>query len=247
MARNLSSDLLDRLRLRVADPVGRIDAPDTSPHTSYLGGVFETSRVEIGTGAPPPGQPPLPPPATDDDVASARQALGFNLPPDLEQLYRQVANGGFGPSGGLGSLESIAEHYRSLTDHPPHERGAEWPAHMLPVGLTAPGADCYDIRSGRIAYWDGEPPADPPDGQGWDDSFRTEADSLEAWLEAWLAKPPFAEQQKEQIEAALLDNMRTTLAHWRAMSPEERAEYGLSEEGWEEELFGHLGIDLTDL
>ncbi|MDX1486065.1 MAG: hypothetical protein R3229_16460 [Alphaproteobacteria bacterium] len=29
--------------------------------------------------------------------------------------------------------------------------------------------------------------------------------------------------------------------------PGERAEMGLPEEGWEEELFGHLGIDLGKL
>ena len=42
-------------------------------------------------------------------------------------------------------------------------------------------------------------------------------------------------------------NKDNRLAYWRAKSVEERAEFGLPEEGWEEELFGHLGIDLTKL
>ncbi len=41
----------------------------------------------------------------------------------------------------------------------------------------------------------------------------------------------------------LLDDLRTSLEYWRAMTPEERAEYGLPEVGWEQELFGHLGVD----
>jgi hypothetical protein len=31
------------------------------------------------------------------------------------------------------------------------------------------------------------------------------------------------------------------------MTPEQRAEMGLPEEGWEKELFGHLGVDLEGL
>ena len=54
-------------------------------------------------------------------------------------------------------------------------------------------------------------------------------------------------QINQELEAALRENMKTTLAYWRAKSPEERAEFGLPEEGWEEELFGHLGIDLKYL
>lgn len=45
----------------------------------------------------------------------------------------------------------------------------------------------------------------------------------------------------------MLDGMRRTLAEWRAKTPQERAEFGLPEIGWEKELFGHLNIDLDDL
>ncbi|MGW2214214.1 SMI1/KNR4 family protein, partial [Nonomuraea sp. NPDC001684] len=39
----------------------------------------------------------LPPPATAEEVAQAERVLGFRLPPVLTRLYREVANGGFGP------------------------------------------------------------------------------------------------------------------------------------------------------
>lgn len=55
------------------------------------------------------------------------------------------------------------------------------------------------------------------------------------------------EQFKQQMEEHMLEHLRSSIAHWRAMSPEERAAMGLPEEGWEEELFGHLGIDLKKL
>ncbi len=78
-------------------------------------------------------------------------------------------------------------------------------------------------------------------------SFRPQADSLAAWLEDWLGRPPAADAVKQQVEEALLDNLRQTLAYWRAKSPAERAEMGLPEDGWEEDFFGHLGIDLSKL
>lgn len=100
----LPSEFVARLVARIEDPVGRTDGLDPSPTTSFLGGAFETRRVQLGDG-PPPSPPPLPPPATDDEVASARASFGFALPPDLEDLYRRVGNGGFGPDGGLAPLE----------------------------------------------------------------------------------------------------------------------------------------------
>ena len=45
----------------------------------------------------------------------------------------------------------------------------------------------------------------------------------------------------------MLSGLRSTIAYWRAMTPEERATYGLPATGWEQELFGHLGVDLSRL
>jgi hypothetical protein len=169
------------------------------------------------------------------------------LPEDLRQLYTEVANGGFGPGGGLASLKELTGRYRALLVDPPGEGGQGWPKHLLPFNLTEPGLDCYDLESGRVVFWDEESLADGPSDRVWKRSFRTTAETLGAWLEDWLSRPPLSEQMDRQMEEALLQGLRATLAHWRAMTPEERAEYGLPAEGWEQVLFGHLGIDLEKL
>lgn len=162
----LSSDLIGRIRSRAADTESRSDTLDTTPETSYLGGAFKTVRMTIG-GDPPPPPAPLPPPASADDIAMAQAALGFTLPDDLKQLYTEVANGGFDPSGGLASLEEVTERYLDLIANPPGERGQRWPEHLLPINLTEPGADCYDLRSGQIILWDEESFADGPSDRIW--------------------------------------------------------------------------------
>lgn len=242
----LSSDLIERLRNRVADPGARTDAPDMTPETSFLGGAFKTVRIGLD-GGPPPGPAPLASPASAENIAAAEGALGFTLPDDLKQLYADVANGGFGPSGGLAALDALTARYLHLLANPPGERGQEWPENLLPINLTEPGADCYDLTSGQIVFWDEESLADGPSDRVWNRSFKKAAKSLDAWLESWLSEPPMAEQLNRNMEEVLLDGMRATLAYWRAKTPEERAEFGLPEEGWEEELFGHLGIDLKNL
>lgn len=242
----LSPDLIKRLQARVADPAARTDAPDMTPETSFLGGAFKTVRASVG-GDPPPGPGPLGPPASAEDIATAEATLGFALPDDLKQLYTEVANGGFGPGGGLATLREAAERHLDLRANPPGERGQTWPEHLLPINLTEPGADCYDLKSGRIVFWDEESLADGPSDRIWNRSFKEAAKSLEAWLETWLSEPPMAEQLNRNMEDVLLEGMRKTLAYWRAKTPEERAAMGLPEEGWEEEMFGHLGLDLKNL
>ncbi len=244
----LSQNLLDRLRRRAADPESRTDAPSSAPETRFVVGAFKTGRVERGRPPAPPAHPAaLAPPASAAALAKAEAALGVSLPDDLKQLYGEVANGGFGPSGGLAPLDEVTQRYRDLMANPPGEDGQKWPAQLLPINLTAPGADCYDLQSGEIILWDEESLAEGPSDRVWQGSFKKDAKSLEAWLEGWLAKPPLRETLHQDMEKALLDGLRLSLDYWRAMSPEERAEMGLPEEGWEEELFGHLGVDLKSL
>ena len=45
------------------------------------------------------------------------------------------------------------------------------------------------------------------------------------------------------LDEGVRANLRASLDHWRALGPAGRAEFGLSAEGWEHELFGHLGIE----
>ncbi len=159
----ISEELLARLRVRAADDRRRTDAvPATG--TGLGDGAFQTVVAGLDGSRPePPGV--LPPPASPTTIAATEARLGFPLPGDLAQLYSSVAEGGFGPSAGLASLEAIADRYGQLMAAPQGEDGQEWPQHLLPIGLATPGADCYDLRSGHIVCWDEESLAAGPGDQ----------------------------------------------------------------------------------
>ena len=241
----ISSDLIERLRARAAHRISRSDALDTTSESSHLGGVFKTVRWRLGE--PAAGPTDLPAPATSDEIATVEAMLGFALPDDLKHLYTAIANGGFGPADGLAPLEEVAKRYLDLRTAPPGEQGQRWPDHLLPINLTEPGLDCYDLQSGEIVFWDEKSLAEGPSDRVWHRSFERAAENLSAWLEDWLARPPKREALDHEMDQVLRDGLRSTMAHWRAMAPEERAAMGLPDEGWEEELFGHLGVDLKTL
>jgi hypothetical protein len=44
-------------------------------------------------------------PASDEALDDAERIIGYPLPPLLRRLYREVANGGFGPFGGVEGVE----------------------------------------------------------------------------------------------------------------------------------------------
>jgi len=65
--------------------------------------------------------PPIPtllyPPATEEQLQATEEILEFSLPPLLRALYKQVANGGFGPGYGLlGALGGGDEAGWVITD-----------------------------------------------------------------------------------------------------------------------------------
>jgi hypothetical protein len=189
----------------------------------------------------------LPHPVDVDEIADTEARLGFALPDDLVHILTEVADGGFGPGGGLASLREMASEYLDMITESPDRYGRPWPTNLFPINLEPPGANCIDVESGRIVYWDSELAAERPGDDGWTESFTVVAESLEALLEAWLDSPSPREASAEAMNEMLLDGLRTSLAYWRAMTPEERADYGLPEVGWEQELFGHLGVDLDEL
>jgi SMI1 / KNR4 family (SUKH-1) len=55
------------------------------------------------------------PPAGEEQLRATETALGFLLPPVLRALYAEVANGGFGPGGGI---QGVLGGYGSRTDEP---------------------------------------------------------------------------------------------------------------------------------
>ncbi|HSM41585.1 MAG TPA: SMI1/KNR4 family protein [Afifellaceae bacterium] len=254
----LSKDLIERIRARTADPESRFEFPPPVAGSGPVfamgigagapagAGGFRTVRFTMG-GEPPPEPEPLPAPARAEDIAAAESDLGFALPDDLKQLYTAVADGGYGPGGGLASLAEAVARYRAMLADPPGEGGQTWPDHLLPINLSEPGADCYDLKTGEIVYWDEESLADGDDDRSgdriWKRSFRAEARSLADWLEAWLAKPTAAERERQMMREGALNHLRKVLPEIRKMTQEEREEVGLGGDDWETEMCRRMGVD----
>ncbi len=246
-------DLLRRVRARAAHAGTRTDAPPTTLGRTVQAGGTAAAGADLGKmlrgeadwRPDPPG--PLSPPLTQAALANAERQLGLVLPPLLRRLYAEVADGGFGPGNGILKLADVVRTYRKLIKQPPGPRGQKWPAHLLPITRAEPGHDCVDVNSGAVVFWDEEELADGGSDKVWKRSFKPEAPDLAAWLEKWLGSPSPEDRMKAMMEKAKLDSLRQALAYWRAKSPAERAEFGLPETGWEERLFGHLGIDLSKL
>jgi hypothetical protein len=124
--------------------------------------------------------PPLFLPAGAATIARAEAALGLTLPPFLSRLYREVANGGFGPGGGLVGLQgghgdsaglTLVEVYTLF-----RKVDEGWPGSLLPLWEGAPpvwfGIDARSAE-GRILLGD-------------EYGARATAFTLCTWLEAWL-------------------------------------------------------------
>jgi hypothetical protein len=252
MLEPLPEGLIARIQRRASDPSTRTDAQPAAFGQSVSVGSLSITGVTLdsvlrGNPTPPRGPRLLKTPLDESTVADAERRLGFALPPPLRQLYTAVADGGFGPGSGLMSLADVVARYRALTERPPGRRGQKWPAHLLPITHTDPGHDCFDLASGEIIFWDEEELAVDGSDKVWRQSFKEDAPDLAAWLDRWLGTPSPEERTKDLIQKAQLDAIRQSLANWRAKTPAERAAFGLPETGWEEKLFGHLGIDLKKL
>ena len=131
----------------------------------------------------------LPPPVTGAELAAAEAALGVALPPLLAGLYREVANGGFGPGYRLfpltGPGESVVETFRTERAGIEGEDDPHWPAGVLPIltwgcGMFA-AVDCLSEEATVLHF---EP--NGVDG-GWEEAWYIDAPSLAQWLETWLS------------------------------------------------------------
>lgn len=141
--------------------------------------------------------PPLFPPVEPAQIGRAEAALGLTLPPFLSRLYREVANGGFGPGGGLVGLQgghgdsaglTLVEVYRLF-----RKADEGWPGSLLPL-------------------WEGEPPiwfgVDVRDAEGrilLDDEYgaKPTAFTLRTWFEAWLSGVNLFERMGEFERASV--------------------------------------------
>lgn len=138
---------------------------------------------------------PLPPPVSQLALAAAEETLGFALHPLLARLYREVADGGFGPEYRLfplvgpdqGSEDKgpLTAAYTALRAGRTEDEGWFWPEGVVPVatwgcGMLA-GVDCRSSEGTVLLF---EP--NPVDGD-WAEAWFVDADSLARWLETSLS------------------------------------------------------------
>ncbi|MFD0148615.1 SMI1/KNR4 family protein [Streptomyces sp. NPDC055721] len=131
----------------------------------------------------------LPPAASAEEVAAAEAVLGFALPPLLASLYREVANGGYGPDYQLlplvGAGRTVLSDYRSERSSSAEGETPYWPAGVLPIldwgcGMYA-AVDCRSETATVLLF---EPNAIVDDGAA---AWFVDSGSLAEWLETWLA------------------------------------------------------------
>jgi hypothetical protein len=196
--------------------------------------------ADLGRAMRTPVATDLPAVASTESVAAAEAALGASLPPFLRRVYTEVADGGFGPGGGLLRLESAVAAYRRMATGEELPRGRSWPAALLPVVERDPGFSCVDCSTpaGRVVDWDPEELAEYSGETAFGRSFTEEAPSTEAWLETWVGGRTQAEEHAEMMQRAMAGAMAQSRAAYAAMTPEQKAQWGLTDAEWDELLGG---------
>jgi hypothetical protein len=224
----LGQDLAQVVR---ANQEGRID-PDVTDRMAQLESLM-TAPVE----------PDLPPPTPAEALERAEAELGVALPEVLRRVYTEVADGGFGPAGGLVPLASLVATYRDLRSWSPGPEGQVWPEGLLPIVDYDPGHLCVEAMSGRVIDWDPEELTEHSGERGWKRSFSEHAPSVEEWLGSWVEARHPDEVLAEQMEESTIRQARESRAMIARMTPEERAAMGLPEVGWERVVWGGIGLD----
>lgn len=134
-------------------------------------------------------------PLSDREMAAAEYRLGFRLPRLLRAIYGEIANGGFGESGGfLGLVGGVTNEagqdsvslYESYREADPGDEHWHWPEGLLPVCHLGCGmyhcVQCLD-EALPVIWFEPNPHAR---GGPWDDSFFPFSPSLREYLSAWL-------------------------------------------------------------
>jgi hypothetical protein len=215
-----------------ANQAGRVD-PEMAIKATRLGASMTT-----------PAETPVPEPSTQESLDRAEERLGFALPPELRQLYRAVADGGFGPGSGLLAMDRVVDRYLAVQGEAP--RNQTWPDRLLPLVDDNPVLDCLDAsrEQGAVITWDPEELSERAGDRAWRRSFSERAPSLEAWLAGWLDVNNPQVDMQAMMRESMAASIRQTRAYFDAMTPDERAAYGLPEVGWEREM--GLAVDEDD-
>jgi SMI1/KNR4 family protein SUKH-1 len=216
-------------RVVAANQAGEPIGPDLRAQTEQLGAAMGT-----------PVETTLPPPADAATLGRAESALGASLPPFLRRVYLEVANGGFGPGWGLLGLDAAIAAYARMRTGAELPRGRAWPDGLLPVVERDPGFYCVDTTTaaGRVVDWDPEELGEFSGEAAFARSFSEEAESVEAWLRTWVGGKTQAEQHAEMMQDAMANAKAQSRAAYAAMTPEQKAQWGLTDAEWQELLGG---------
>ncbi|NGO75748.1 SMI1/KNR4 family protein [Streptomyces sp. YC504] len=131
----------------------------------------------------------LPAPVSAEQLATVEAELGFQLPPLLASLYREIANGGYGPDYQLlplvGAERTVLSEYHAERSASAEEESPYWPARVLPIldwGCAMYAAVDCNSEAGRVLLF--EPNGAEDDGVA---AWFMDAESLADWLETWLS------------------------------------------------------------
>lgn len=179
---------------------GRAHLPDQSNRLLDLAAPIQSLLQGKGfIGAGPDGlfsvgetneeNTPVPAPADAQAIERAETRLGFSIPPEVAQLYT-IADGGFGPGGGLLSLEDLSGRHCSVTTNPFGPLGQTWAANLVMLFEEDGVPICYDLDTGRIIAWEADRIDDEESEADWLGSFIVEAEDLETYMLQWLRAEP---------------------------------------------------------
>jgi hypothetical protein len=175
------------------------------------------------------------PPASEADLTRAEQRLGFAIPADLAQLYRDVGNGGFGPGGGLRPLGALVDAFDERRTWAEDDGENHWPKRLLPMVPLDPGDLCLDAETGTVIEWDPEM-IEEGRADEYARSFIARFAALEAWLEDWLRSETAGDAMERLLREQASKTAQVAIDYYTQAGADARAAAGLPEVGWQDEL-----------
>jgi len=256
---------------QLADDLARHGAPGAQGLLGAfgkLGGMLGSigGMVAMGPGGAVRfgGEAPVRDPAAapgPERLAMAERRIGRALPEELRQLYA-IADGGFGPGGGLFALDDLVARYLDMTGEPFGPLDQDWPANLLPLFDEDPALLCLDLDGGAIVIWDPEEIEDEDSEDDWQRSFIRRHASLGELMGTWLDAPTWSEatarmeqdavEQYRARQPSPVTGFPMDLTDPRQQAEAEivflgysdalRSDFGLPEAGWEDEIRRRHGL-----